>query len=391
MTNTDMRSTIDDGGCAWPIAAMDDDALTLTDNERTGLSGLARAVAARHGERAERWHLDSTDLMLDCDLTMRREGPFHLVHRLSGFRSHANADGALLVRNLPVDDHLPPTPVTGDLSEDWDSLPTSTIVQLMVMSVLGDVISYADEKHGRIIQDVVAVAGAEGRQENNGSCLLELHTEDGFHPERPRYLSLLGLRGDRDGRAWTVSSGARRALALLDGGTRATLARPIYQIRLSSSFAGARTDLWSVPQAVLQGSAADPELCVDFHALSTPDPGGARALVLLRRALLQGMRGHRLEAGDLLVVDNGKAVHGRTAFTAHHDGMDRWLRRCFAVADLRRSAQRRISGSRVVDRVVADPGTSPAEVYPLLGVIAGGAVPAALTTALPLSVEGVPR
>ncbi|MBK6763531.1 MAG: TauD/TfdA family dioxygenase [Micrococcales bacterium] len=40
-----------------------------------------------------------------------------------------------------------------------------------------------------------------------------------------------------------------------------------------------------------------------------------------------------LKAGDLLVVDNDVAVHGRTPFTPRFDGTDRWLQRTFVVAD----------------------------------------------------------
>ncbi len=45
-----------------------------------------------------------------------------------------------------------------------------------------------------------------------------------------------------------------------------------------------------------------------------------------------------LEAGDLLVVDNAVAVHGRSPFTARFDGLDRWLQRTFVVGDLAPSA-----------------------------------------------------
>lgn len=57
----------------------------------------------------------------------------------------------------------------------------------------------------------------------------------------------------------------------------------------------------------------------------------------------QPLRGDTvLEAGDLLVIDNAVAVHGRTPFTPRFDGTDRWLQRTFVVSDLRSSdAERR--------------------------------------------------
>jgi L-asparagine oxygenase len=41
-----------------------------------------------------------------------------------------------------------------------------------------------------------------------------------------------------------------------------------------------------------------------------------------------------LTTGDLLVVDNLLAVHGRSPFAARFDGSDRWLQRAFVVSDL---------------------------------------------------------
>jgi L-asparagine oxygenase len=49
-----------------------------------------------------------------------------------------------------------------------------------------------------------------------------------------------------------------------------------------------------------------------------------------------------LEPGDLLVIDNNIAVHGRSPFTARFDGHDRWLQRSFVVTDLAPSAGQRV-------------------------------------------------
>ena len=137
--------------------------------------------------------LDGHDLLVRAELEMRRCSP-ELLATLVSFRLLGSADGVLLIRGLPVDDPLPPTPPDGSFRQPWRTLPISTITQLMMLSVLGDVISYADEKGGCLIQDICPVPGAETRQENIGSCLLELHTEDGFHPNKPHFLSLFGLR-----------------------------------------------------------------------------------------------------------------------------------------------------------------------------------------------------
>jgi L-asparagine oxygenase len=342
-----LASVTDADGRSWPIRPAADAALMLGDDERECLRGVSLDLAARHADRPAGLHLDDADLMVDIKLRMLRGGPERLLQALTEFRYRSNSDGALLVRNLPIDDPLPLTPHGGNFDDDWQRLRVSSMIQLAVMNILGDIISYADEKAGRIIQDVVPMPGAEERQENSGSCFLELHTEDGFHPQRPRFISLLGLRPDPEHTALTMASGIGRSLAALDGGTRTVLSKPLFRIRLASSFVGDREDLYAGPVPVLSGSAADPDLCVDFHAMVSDDPEGRRALETLRRAMMTHLVGHVLEPGDLLIVDNDKAVHGRTGFTARYDGRDRWLRRTFAVPDLRRSTADRLPSSHV--------------------------------------------
>jgi L-asparagine oxygenase len=51
--------------------------------------------------------------------------------------------------------------------------------------------------------------------------------------------------------------------------------------------------------------------------------------------------GLALEAGDLLVVDNDVAVHGRSPYQPRFDGFDRWIQRAMAVTDLSASAGER--------------------------------------------------
>ena len=60
---------------------------------------------------------------------------------------------------------------------------------------------------------------------------------------------------------------------------------------------------------------------------------GQEALDELARLVRENATAVTLEAGDLLVVDNDLAVHGRTPFTPRFDGTDRWLQRTFVVAD----------------------------------------------------------
>jgi alpha-ketoglutarate-dependent taurine dioxygenase len=77
------------------------------------------------------------------------------------------------------------------------------------------------------------------------------------------------------------------------------------------------------------------------------DADATAALDRLRAAVDEVQLKVFLEAGDLLVVDNQVAVHGRSPFTPRFDGTDRWLQRTFVVSDLASSAQDRIG--RIID------------------------------------------
>lgn len=62
----------------------------------------------------------------------------------------------------------------------------------------------------------------------------------------------------------------------------------------------------------------------------------------------------RLEPGDLLVVDNRRAIHGRSAFPARYDGFDRWLQRMYVARDLALCNEERFRTERTVGTAFSD-------------------------------------
>jgi L-asparagine oxygenase len=310
------------------------------------IANAAHDIAARHAGHQGPHRLDNHDLMLDCAVALRTMSPELLVTLLD-FRVRSSADGVLLLRGLPVDDPLPATPADGYFDGAWGDLAVSTVAQLIVTSAFGDVIAYEDEKRGRLVQDICPVPGAETHQENTGSILLELHTEDGFHPSKPHFISLMCLRSDHDEQAQTVAAGVRAVLAHLDPAHVNTLRQPQFRIRVARSFSGSAGARYSAPTPVLSGSRTDPDLCIDIHAMEPMTDAAADAFDAIRSAMLRSLVGAVLQPGDLLVIDNRKAVHGRTAFTPRYDERDRWLRRCFAVTDIRVPHERLRPTSRV--------------------------------------------
>lgn len=319
----------------------DEHIIELTDEERahmvTAMSGLPDVDVGDMDDQ----------LLTEIELHSNRL-PDRLVKHLIGFRKNSNEYGMLLIRNLPIDSDLPPTPP----DDNWIAWPKtsymSEYVLLGVMLHLGDPIAYEDEKGGALIQNICPIRGKEEAQENNGSIYLEFHTEDAFHPHKPDYVGLLCLRPDREHNAVTAAASVRRILAIVPSTVQALLRQPLYRIRLSSSFmSGGEEVLFSPPLAVLSGDLLEPELSADFYGMEATTPAAQLALKTLEDALLKVALEHRLIPGDLMIIDNKVAVHARTAFHPKYDGQDRWLQRLFIVRDFQQSRASRSRGSHV--------------------------------------------
>lgn len=262
------------------------------------------------------------------------------------FRQDPGTDGVLLLRNLPVvgDTPLPITPCIQDSVERVPSLSAAVITSMMLQ--LGEVISFHNEKNGALVQNVVPVPGSEKVQSNAGSVFLKLHIENAFHDNRPDYVGLLCVREDLSGEARFCTSSIRHALPLLSTETRQILAEQRFVTKAPVSF-GSLTNATSV-HSVLLGDLDDPNVLVDFAATLPMDDKAKLAMNELRDAFFKTMQAHDLRVGDLAIVDNRVAVHGRTSFVPKYDGKDRWLQRVYAHLDNRRSRIHRKGGGPIL-------------------------------------------
>jgi L-asparagine oxygenase len=178
----------------------------------------------------------------------------------------------------------------------------------------------------------------------SSAVTLAWHTETAFHPHKPRYLLLLCLRGDPAAR--TTLCSVDEVLPWLERPTVEVLFQPRFRTRPDESFlAAGSTGELGPPLAVLAGDRARPTLTFDEDLMVGTDAEAQRALDELAAAIRRTATGIVLVRGDLLVVDNHRAVHGRTPFAARFDGTDRWLQRAFVVSDLSASDGERLGRS----------------------------------------------
>ena len=265
--------------------------------------------------------------------------PTAVYNALVDFAEHGNATGALLVHNMPVG-AVPATPAHPTATTNKDRV--SEFVLLTVARCLGEPVGYRPEHGGDVVQNILPVAGAATSQvSTSSSVVLAFHTELAFHPHKPRFLLLLCLTGDSA--ASTTLSSISAVLPVLSDRTREILSQPRFHTRPDRSFlAPGALGEYGPPMAVLSGTADLPTLTFDADLMVGIDDEAAAALRELGRAIEATVVSLTLARGDLLVVDNHAAVHGRSPFAARFDGTDRWIQRTSVVSDLSASANDRV-------------------------------------------------
>ena len=272
--------------------------------------------------------------VMDLARRLTRRLPDEIAEAVLEFADHPPSAGAVVIRPLPVGDLAPTPPAPGHRAPGWMA---SEVVLLSVARLLGQPIGYAPEHGGRIVQDIVPVAATADQQiSTSSSCDLMFHTETAFHPHRPRYLLLSCLRGDEH--AATTLMSIHGILAHLDERSIEIMRERRFRLAVDASFLDGRPNRLGEPLAILTGTVAEPTFVFDADLMSGVDPEAQAVVEAISSVIADHHAGVVLEAGDLLVVDNQLAVHGRTRYQPRYDGTDRWLQRSFVVPDLAPSA-----------------------------------------------------
>jgi Fe(II)/alpha-ketoglutarate-dependent arginine beta-hydroxylase len=187
--------------------------------------------------------------------------------------------------------------------------------------------------------------------------LLTWHTEDAFHPNRADYCLLFAIRNyDRV----PTTIGFVRPDELTEEYIN-LLFQPRYFIRpdkshlpenntietASSFIAIERMKIDPEPVAIFSGDRASPYIRLDPYFMHTApgDKMAKKSLESIIDVIDKNLRDVVLSAGDLLILDNRRAVHGRRPYQAKYDGRDRWLKRVNVTRDLRNSRELRQSNS----------------------------------------------
>ena len=191
----------------------------------------------------------------------------------------------------------------------------------------GTPVGYIQEQNGSLIQNILPVYKTETEQISTSSkALLGLHTETAFHPYKPDYILLLCLRGDPN--AATTYAKIDDILLHVPQKYVDILKQKWFVTGVDISFRTNGEEDIEIPVSIIKENEVDGlSFIYDETVIKPINDAAAEALSVLREAISLATKEVVLKTGDLLLINNHKAVHGRKPFKARYDGTDRWLQR----------------------------------------------------------------
>nr|WP_236614297.1 TauD/TfdA family dioxygenase [Stutzerimonas azotifigens] len=272
------------------------------------------------------------------------------IARIIQFRVFGNRRGFLLLENMPIG-AVPDTPLSRDSINKKDV--RSEMLLLQATALLGDPIGYIQESEGSLINNFFPhPSQARKMSSDSFDTELDLHTENAFHAVQPDYLVLLCLRQDPGEEAVTYVASIDNILDKLEPADIHYFAHEQYNFLSDycKREKNCRIDI-NKRQPVLYGDIAAPYFRFDPYFMVASSHQAQTKLAMLRDLAWQAAEPLRLRAGNLLIIDNRKTAHARSAFSARFDGTDRWIQRTFAVCNRRFLVEKLGTRSQVFELV----------------------------------------
>jgi len=287
---------------------------------------------------------------------LSRELPIKIQIELLNFVENGNEKEFLLIKGLEkIDQEIQDTPCNNTYKIGGTT--NLAKIQAIFISFISDIIAYEAECYGNIFQDIIPNRILEKDQTSLGSNTeLEIHTEQAFSKLRPDLLSLACLRGDPD--AITYILPVQTIIDNLSDSDLELLKQPLWKIGVDLSFKLNGHEF-------IEGDIRGPIPILDQVYRSD-----GRYNLVFDQDLMFGISdesnlligkivdiyykhriSHNLKPGEIIIIDNRHAVHGRSPFFPKYNGNDRFLVRCFSVFDYNSSLYARPFDSRVVSAI----------------------------------------
>jgi len=267
--------------------------------------------------------------------------PAELVSQLLAFPFDPEAPSFLIIRNLPMDKHIPPTPFKKTVfdTEGQDAkVPIAETWLLGISRLLGHLTSppsMGGAGRTSLIRSITQNPLDKGvilpmHRDYPRQCVSEIMAAE------PEIFILMGVRSD-EANTCTVVMDNRKLLQLLPRNDVKLLQE--HKIVMTFQVPGSGNEEQKENTYVPMGSpfySIDPsdETMITLFDLpnskaTSPDGGDdvVQAYDRLQKIAFENGERISLGPGDMLIINNGRLVHGRTAFDPHSEvgGDSRWL------------------------------------------------------------------
>jgi L-asparagine oxygenase len=240
--------------------------------------------------------------------------------RIRQFR--VSGEPYLVIEDVPLPSYTPPTP-SFPPHEVTSETNLHKAAQAIIGAGLGFHFKFSGKRSPGLLDDVYAVQGHTKKQLGTNSEFLDWHVEDGFHDARPDYLSLLCIRHDSAVRTLLLDPTG----IILDDDVKRQLSLREYVLAVDPTFDPDRSGIPESKIVSVLGAGNDPQFTFDPSYTTALTQAGERALKELEYVAKSSHVSVNLTAGDLLLLDNRRVAHARTAYSPRFDGTDRWLTR----------------------------------------------------------------
>ena len=266
--------------------------------------------------------------------------PKYIRNILLNFAKNGSETGFLLIKGIPIsENNIPKTP-PGNNEKIGEQTLLSRI-QALFINVIGEMIAYEAEGYGRLFQDIVPVKSMSNIQTSLGSTKeLEIHTEQAFSKLRPDILSLACLRGNKE--AYTYILPVQSIINNISKENLKLLCQPLWRIGIDVSF---KLNGYNFIDGMVRGpipiiikdQEQDYKLVFDQDLMSGLNQNANEIIEKIIDIYYKHRIEYNLMPGEIIFIDNNRAVHGRSCFIPRYDDYDRFLVRCFATLDYEKS------------------------------------------------------
>jgi len=264
--------------------------------------------------------------------------PIRIKNILLNFSKYGSETGFIIIKGFEIN-NIPLTP-----KNNYSKVGEKTLlskIQAILLSLIGDMISYEAEGYGLLYQDIIPVKNMSNNQTSMSSIReLEIHTEQAFSNLRPDILSLACLRTDKS--AFTYILPIKYIIDNISDEELKLLKMPLWKIGVDLSFKLNNNnfidgEIRGPISIINDDDKNDPKIIFDQDLMIGITEESNNLISKIIDIYYKYRIEHNLIPGEIILIDNNRAVHGRSSFIPNYDGYDRFLIRSFITFDYEKS------------------------------------------------------